>query len=488
MNCPLKLSHRYLNFPSSFYTLVKPQPLAHSRWVAWNGELARNFGLSKKAPQNEVQTFLFGEVTDEEHPSLAMKYAGHQFGSYNPELGDGRGLLLGELTDTAGIKHDLHLKGAGLTPYSRMGDGRAVLRSTIREYLGSEAMAGLGIPTTRALGMFTSDTVVYREKGEYGAMLLRTSESHIRFGHFEHFFYQQQHDHLKLLADQCIDWYWPELKTEAQPYVAMFRRVVEATVEMIASWQAVGFTHGVMNTDNMSILGQTFDYGPYGFMDGFEQNFIPNHSDYNGRYSFKMQPSIAYWNLTALGYALSPLIDSALIEQELQRYQPLLSKAYSGKMRHKLGLRTTQDDDSQLFDDLFHLLDANKTDYTRFMRELSNLDSNDPSEIVDLVIDRDGAEKWLDRYLARCHQEVDASGNPISSQERCEAMRSVNPKYVLRNYLAQIAIEKAELGDYSEIESLMTVLNNPFEEHPSLEHYAALPPHWASDIEISCSS
>ncbi|MGR5120405.1 protein adenylyltransferase SelO [Vibrio astriarenae] len=488
MSFPLTLSHRYLDFPDAFYSQVNPQPLANSRWVTWNGEHAKEFGLPVHPPSGELKQYLFGELISSKHPSLAMKYAGHQFGVYNPELGDGRGLLLGELSDQHGVKHDLHLKGAGLTPYSRMGDGRAVLRSTIREYLGSEAMVGLGIPTTRALGMFASDTVVYREKSEFGAMLLRTTQTHIRFGHFEHFFYQQQHDHLKLLADKCIDWYWPQAKHTDHPYLTLFQHIIDATVEMIASWQAIGFTHGVMNTDNMSILGQTFDYGPYGFMDGYDNKYIPNHSDYQGRYSFEMQPSIAFWNLSALGYALSPLIEHHLIEAELEQYQTKLGAVFSSKMRQKLGLTLCLEGDSELFDEMFNLLNQHHTDYTRFMRSLSERDLYGEQPVIDLFVDRAKAQDWLTRYQRRCENEINGEGNVITTDTRCHSMRQVNPKYILRNYLAQIAIDKAEQGDYSEINTLIMLLKKPFDEHHDYNNYADLPPSWAQDIEISCSS
>ncbi|MDR9830616.1 YdiU family protein [Vibrio sp. FNV 38] len=482
------LTHRYLDLPNTFYTLVKPQPLANTRWVAWNGQLASELGLPSTAPQGELKQFLMGEMIDSAHPSLAMKYAGHQFGVYNPDLGDGRGLLLGELANQSGIAFDLHLKGAGLTPYSRMGDGRAVLRSTIREYLGSEALAGLGIATTRALGMCASDTVVYREKSEYGALLLRVAESHIRFGHFEHLFYTGQHAELKMLADKVIEWHWPECLESKTPYVELLKHVIEKTVEMIAWWQAQGFTHGVMNTDNMSILGQTFDYGPYGFLDGYQAGFIPNHSDYQGRYAFDRQPSIAFWNLSALGYALSPLIEQSDIETQLERYQPLLSARFSQLMRQKLGLLTSIEGDGVLFDDMFTLLSQHNTDYPRFMRQLSHLDTQDKQCVIDLFVDQTSASDWLNRYIERCEREVMPKGTPVTAQQRCTKMRQINPKYVLRNYLAQVAIDKAEQGDYSEVTRLVKLLKSPFEEQPEMEKYAQLPPDWAKDIEISCSS
>ncbi|CAK4068840.1 MULTISPECIES: protein adenylyltransferase SelO [Vibrio] len=482
------LSNRYAELPNAFYSLVDPQPLENSHWIAWNSVLAEQLGLPENQPSGDLKYFLSGEGDYQTTPVLAMKYAGHQFGSYNPDLGDGRGLLLGEVTSPTGQMFDIHLKGAGLTPYSRMGDGRAVLRSTIREYLCSEAMAGLGIPTTRALGMLTSDTPVYRDKVESGALLLRVAESHIRFGHFEHFFYTNQLSELKLLADKVIEWYWPKCLDSESPYAAMFATIVEKTAHMIAYWQAYGFAHGVMNTDNMSILGQTFDYGPFGFLDDYEPGYICNHSDYQGRYAFDQQPRIGLWNLSALAHALSPIIDKSELEQALSQFEVTLGKKFSRLMRAKLGLNCKLEQDSQLFNAMFELLHQNRVDYTRFMRELSNLDTQPVHNVSDLFIDREAANAWLELYLARCECEVDEAGQAIPSTTRCEKMRQVNPKYILRNYLAQIAIDKAEQGDFSEVEALAELLKHPFDEQPDKDAYANLPPEWGKKMEISCSS
>ncbi|WP_260258927.1 protein adenylyltransferase SelO [Vibrio intestinalis] len=480
----LRISHRFSQLPAAFYSHVQPQPLDNTQWIAWNGSFATEFGLPAQPPTDALKHWLAGEVTTERFNPLAMKYAGHQFGVYNPDLGDGRGLLLAELTNNQGEVFDLHLKGAGLTPYSRMGDGRAVLRSTIREYLCSEAMAGLGIATTRSLGMLSSDTPVFREKQESGALLLRMAQTHIRFGHFEHFFYTNQLAELRLLADKVIEWYWPECQNAEQPYLAMFESIVEATAKMIADWQAVGFCHGVMNTDNMSILGQTFDYGPFAFLDDYDPHYICNHSDYQGRYRFDQQPRIALWNLSALAHSLSPLIDKSLLEQGLAQYEVKLGRFFSFNMRAKLGLQTKQQGDSELFQSLFDLLQQNQTDYTRFMRQLSMLDGGERAQqaVLDLCVDRESASSWLNRYMQRCELE------PTSATERCAAMRLVNPKYILRNYLAQLAIDKAEQGDFSQVHTLVTILSQPYQEQPEHSAYANLPPDWGKSMEISCSS
>lgn len=478
----VQLVSRYSQLPNAFYTRIKPQPLDEMEWLVWNAPLAKLLG-QPESPSLELLESVTGLVSDDKLTPLAMKYAGHQFGVYNPDLGDGRGLLLTQITALDGEVYDLHLKGAGLTPYSRMGDGRAVLRSTIREYLCSEAMAGLGIPTTRALGMIGSQTPIYRETQERGALLLRVAQSHIRFGHFEHFFYTNQIAELRLLADSVLQWHFPSCLEAEKPYAAMFEQIVTTTASMIAHWQAVGFAHGVMNTDNMSILGQTFDYGPFGFLDDYDPEFICNHSDYQGRYRFDRQPRVALWNLSALAHALSPLIDRTDLESGLALYEPTLNQEYSILMRKKLGLTTQQLGDSELFDQLFAMLASNRTDYTRFLRQLACIDRDGNQPLLDLVINRNQAEQWLAAYRQRCESEGE-----VDWSTRCAAMRQVNPKYILRNYLAQQAIEKAEQGDISEVLLLAKVLATPFDEHNEHAHLAKLPPEWGKQLEISCSS
>jgi uncharacterized protein YdiU (UPF0061 family) len=293
---------------------------------------------------------------------------------------------------------------------------------------------------------------------------------------------------LTLLADKVIEWYWPECNKEPQPYAAMFEKIVDKTAQMIAYWQAYGFAHGVMNTDNMSILGQTFDYGPFGFLDDYEPGYICNHSDYQGRYAFDQQPRVALWNLSALAHALSPLIERGALESSLGQFESKLSKLFSKLMRDKLGLHSKLDRDSQLFQSMFELLHQNSVDYTRFMRELSNLDQQPTSVVEDLFVDRQAAKTWLELYLARCDCEVNQQGEALSAQDRCEAMRAVNPKYILRNYLAQIAIDKAEEGDFSEVHALAELLKQPYAEQPENDAYANLPPDWGKKMEISCSS
>jgi uncharacterized protein YdiU (UPF0061 family) len=412
-----------------------------------------------------------------------MKYTGHQFGAYNPDLGDGRGLLLGQVRNDKNEVWDLHLKGAGKTPYSRFGDGRAVLRSCIREYLGSEAIHHLGIPSTRALCIIGSDEPVQRESIERGAMLLRVADTHIRFGHFEWLHHSGQTEALKKLADHVIQHHYPECVDSTTPYASFFDAVVQRTATLMAQWQLVGFAHGVMNTDNFSITGATFDYGPFGFLDAYEPGYICNHSDHSGRYAWSRQPSIGLWNLNAMAYALSTLIDHEVLISSLQSYETKLLAYYDAGLNAKLGLQVKQPGDRQLGIDFLDLLMKNGADYTRSFRALSRIDSStEKSGLRDTFIDRDAFDQWHQRYQARLQAENS------NDQARSAQMNATNPKYILRNYLAQTAIEKAEAGDFSEIERLYTLLRKPFDEQPEFETYADLPPDWGLHMEISCSS
>jgi uncharacterized protein YdiU (UPF0061 family) len=412
-------------------------------------------------------------------------YAGHQFGHYVPQLGDGRAIMLGEVTNQRGEKWEIQLKGSGLTPYSRDGDGRAVLRSSIREYLCSEAMHGLGIPTTRALCLVDSNDEVYREQIETGAMLTRLAPSHVRFGSFEVFFYRNQHAPLQALADFVIQYHYPELRDESQPYTALLQNVIERTARLLAQWQAVGFAHGVMNTDNMSILGLTLDYGPYGFMEGYNPGFICNHSDYQGRYAFDQQPQIGLWNLTCLAQALTPLIEVDTAKAALQTYQQHFTDHYYQLMAQKIGFEQPNDEVLQLLGDLLDQMQRSQTDYTRLFRGLGEVvvEVTTPhSELRDMFLQRERFDRWLSEYRALLRRDAKPDA------ERREMMMNTNPKYVLRNYMAQIAIDAAAQQDYSKIEQLMQLLQTPFAEHPELAHYAEPPPDWAGNIQVSCSS
>ena len=465
-----------------FYTPLAPTPLKNARLIWHNAPLAQTLGIPEALFHPAQGAGVWGGETLLPGMSpLAQVYSGHQFGAWAGQLGDGRGILLAEQQLSDGRRLDWHLKGAGLTPYSRMGDGRAVLRSTIRESLASEAMHALGIPTTRALAMVTSDTPVQRETLESGAMLMRLAESHVRFGHFEHFYYRREPEKVQQLADYVIRHHWPELVDDADKYVLWFRDVVTRTATLIACWQTVGFAHGVMNTDNMSILGLTMDYGPYGFLDDFKPDFICNHSDYQGRYSFENQPAVGLWNLQRLAQSLSPFIAVDALNAALDGYQHALLTVYGRRMRDKLGLFTQQKGDNDLLDELFALMIREGSDYTRTFRMLSVSEQHSAaSPLRDEFIDRAAFDSWFAGYRARLRDE------PIDDAQRQQQMQSVNPALVLRNWLAQRAIEQAEQGDMSELARLHEVLSQPFADRD--DEYINRPPDWGRRLEVSCSS
>jgi uncharacterized protein YdiU (UPF0061 family) len=467
-----------------------PTPLPEPYLVAGSDRAAALIGLNPAQLDSEewIATLTGNQVPPGAMP-LAAVYSGHQFGVWAGQLGDGRAILLGEMATPEGPV-ELQLKGAGATPYSRMGDGRAVLRSSIREFLCSEAMAALGVPTSRALAVVGSHQGVMRETMETAAVVTRMAPSFVRFGSFEHWFYADKKGELKILADYVIDRFYPALRDEDNPYQALLAEVSRRTAHTIAQWQAVGFMHGVMNTDNMSILGLTLDYGPFGFMEAFDSRHICNHTDQQGRYSYAMQPKIGHWNCFALGQALLPLIGEVDAAQAaLAVYQPAFAEKFDALLHQKLGLTTVADGDTTLFDSMFSIMQVNHVDFTQFFRRLGDLRRDpgadiaaDDARLRDLFIDRPAFDAWAVSYRKRLAQENSDDG------ARRLAMHQTNPKYVLRNYLAQVAIEKAQNKDFTEVRRLLSVLQAPFDEQPEHEAYAALPPDWAGDLEVSCSS
>ena len=475
-------NNRFAALGTDFHTRLKPTKLPSPYWVSRNLTLARDLGLDANWFESQAALALFtGNRMAQGSQPLASVYSGHQFGQWAGQLGDGRAILLGEL-DTPSGQQEIQLKGAGATPYSRMGDGRAVLRSSIREYLCSEAMHGLGIPTTRALCVTGSDAKVRREEIETAAVVTRIAPSFIRFGHFEHFSYSDQHEQLKALADFVIDNFYPDCRDAAQPYAALLQAVSERTAHMVAAWQAVGFCHGVMNTDNMSILGLTIDYGPFQFLDAFDPGHICNHSDTQGRYAYNKQPNIAYWNLFCLGQALLPLMDSQ--EQALaalESYKTVFPEALETRMRAKLGLPDIRPDDKSLIENIFKLLAAGKVDYTIFWRRLCTFSTAQGREALrDLFLDRPAFDLWALSYSERLAQ--------ADKGLQADLMLKNNPKYVLRNHLGEQAIQAAKQSDFSMVNTLLKLLQAPSDEHPAHEDLAGFPPDWAASIEISCSS
>ncbi len=489
----LRVDNSFAALPAAFYTRLAPQPLTAPRLLHANEQAAALIGLSADALRSDEFLRVFsGQQPLPGGQTLAAVYSGHQFGVWAGQLGDGRAHLLGEVAGPGG-NWELQLKGAGMTPYSRMGDGRAVLRSSVREYLASEAMHGLGIPTTRSLALVVSDDPVMRETVETAAIVTRMSPSFVRFGSFEHWSSRRQPDELRILADYVIDKFYPECR-EPRPGEApgpdgallrMLAEVTRRTAELMAGWQAVGFCHGVMNTDNMSILGLTLDYGPYGFMDTFRLDHICNHSDSEGRYAWNRQPSVALWNLYRLGGSLHALVpDVEALRAVLDSYEGIFTRAFHQRMAAKLGLREWRADDEPLLDDLLRLMHDNRADFTLTFRRLADAVRGRPQGLQDLFIDRDAASAWFERLAARHAQE--GAGN--DAQARAAGMDAVNPLYVLRNHLAEQAIRAAKAGDAGEIDTLLTLLRDPCVEQPGRDAYAALPPDWAGGIEVSCSS
>ena len=491
----------------ALWSAVEPAPVPAPRLLAWSREMAEALGFS----EDEVRSPAFAEVFAGNRLLAGMQpyagnYGGHQFGHWAGQLGDGRAITLGELIARDGSRQELQLKGAGLTPYSRTADGRAVLRSSVREFLCSEAMHHLGVPTTRALCLVgTGDSVVRdmfydgHPKAEPGAIVCRVAPSFLRFGHFELPYARGDVALLRSLADFCIARDFPGLEGEGEAlYARWFDAVCERTAAMIAHWMRVGFVHGVMNTDNMSVLGLTIDYGPYGWIDDFDPDWTPNTTDAQGRrYRFGWQPKIAYWNLTRFAHALSPLFaePTGPLTAGLQRYMDAYVAGERDNIARKLGLALCGDDDVTLMEDLHALMAEAEVDMTLWFRALSDLDASAPSlaPLAEAFYDEDkraehapALEAWLGRYTRRL------ADDPLDPAARRARMRAANPRVVLRNYLAQQAIDRAEQGDLSEVETLLDVMRRPYDDQPGRERFAGKRPEWARTRAgcsmLSCSS
>jgi uncharacterized protein YdiU (UPF0061 family) len=489
----LSFDNSFARLPPAFYTKLAPAPLPDPYLVGISADAAALLGIDVHELDDTARRNAFAECFSGNRPfagseSLAAVYSGHQFGVWAGQLGDGRAHLLGGVRTRDGI-WEMQLKGAGQTPYSRFADGRAVLRSSIREFLCSEAMDTLGVPTTRALCVIGSNEPVRRETLETAAVVTRLAPSFVRFGSFEHWGAQGRDDEVRVLADYVIDNFRPQLRDADKPYEALLADVAQRTGIMIAHWQAVGFMHGVMNTDNMSILGLTLDYGPFGFMEAFDAGHICNHSDTQGRYAFHAQPRIAHWNLLALTHALRSLVGPLENARSIidEAYIAAFESSFMQLMRDKLGFATEQPGDETFMGETFDLLQAQHLDYTSFFRALSHLTAAASTPAADAglrdqFLDREKGDAWLQQWRARLALE---NSEDASRQHR---MLAINPKYILRNWLAESAIRKAREGDFSEVAKVLDCLRKPFDEQPYFEHYAALPPDWAADLEVSCSS
>ena len=480
------------------YSFVRPIKTSNPTLLHVSDEMQHTLKFSNEDIQSrEFLEFVTGNSILENSKPFAMCYAGHQFGNWAGQLGDGRAINLGEIKNWA-----VQLKGSGPTPYSRTADGLAVLRSSVREYLCSEAMHHLGVPSTRALSLSLTGDKVLRDvmyngnsAHEKGAIVSRVAKSFLRFGNFEVFSSRNDIKNLKILTDYTIKSHFSHLgKPSKEVYLQFFQEVTSKTLEMIIHWQRVGFVHGVMNTDNMSILGLTIDYGPYGWLEGFDFGWTPNTTDkQHKRYRYGNQPTIGLWNLYQLANALYPLIEEAApLEKILEGYKSNFEKKSQDMMRAKLGLTSDKETDINIIQSLENNLQATETDMTIFFRTLSSFKKEQPEKGVELIQDAfytpdtikgnvlNNWKQWFANYAKRLEDET------TSADERLQQMNKINPKYVLRNYMAQLAIDKADKGDTSLLEEMYLLLKEPYSEQPKFEHWFAKRPEWARH-KVGCS-
>ena len=470
----------FARLPERFYSRVDPTPVAAPRLVKINAELAQKLGLDPDALMSaQGVEILAGNRVAEGSEPLAQAYAGHQFGHFVPQLGDGRAIMLGEVVGGAGVRYDIQLKGSGPTRFSRRGDGRAALGSVLREYIVSEAMASLGVPTTRALAAVTTGERVLRETALPGAVLTRVAASHLRVGTFQYFAAQGDTDAIRRLAEYVIARHYPEAAQAERPFRAMLDGVIARQAHLVAQWILLGFIHGVMNTDNTSISGETIDYGPCAFMEAYHPATVFSSIDHQGRYAYGNQPRIALWNLTRLAEAMLPIFEQEQGSQEaalasaneaLAAFAPRFEAAQIAGLRRKLGLLTERDGDLALAQDLLERMAANRADFTLTFRRLCDA-ATDPAghaEVRALFADAGAYDMWSVGWRNRMNEES------VSEQERAVTMRMVNPAYIPRNHLVEAALNAAvERQDFQPFEKLLDVVSRPYEDRPGLSYYAA---------------
>ncbi len=474
---PFAFDHSYARLPERFYARVRPTPVSDPRLLAYNAPLAHLLGLrgEELSAVDRVQALAGNQLPEGAEP-LALAYAGHQFGGFVPQLGDGRAILLGEVVGRDGVRRDLQLKGAGRTPFSRGGDGRAALGPVLREYLVSEAMAALGVPTTRALAAVATGDWVHREQPLPGAVLTRVASSHLRVGSFEYFAARDDHDALARLTDYALARHYPDAPRPHGAALALLDSVMNAQARLVARWLALGFVHGVMNTDNTSIAGETLDYGPCAFLDAFDPTRTFSSIDEGGRYAFGNQPRIALWNLARLGEALLPLIDTQqtrAIEAAtavLDGFPARFEAAYAALQRKKLGLRNEQSGDDALAQGLLSCMAEQRADYTLCFRRLADVAGGaDPALLATLFADDTGLTRWLASWHARLRDEPGTRG------ERAAAMRAASPAFIPRNHRVEQMIAAALAGDLGPFEHLQRVLSRPYEDQPDAADLAEPP-------------
>ncbi len=451
----------------------QPETVPHPELVAFNNELAAELGLDGDMIDSpEGAALLAGNTVPAGATPIAMAYAGHQFGGYSPRLGDGRAVLLGEVVDIEGKHHDLHLKGSGRTPFARGGDGKATLGPMLREFIMAEAIHALGIPTTRALAVATTGEQIMREGMAPRAILTRVASSHLRVGTFEYAVRLQDEEMIERLADHAISRHYPAAADTDNKYLALLEAVIEVQAKLVASWMLVGFIHGVLNTDNVTISGEGIDYGPCAFMDYYDPATVFSSIDRQGRYAYGNQPSITQWNLTRLAETLIPLIDedeevaAKLAIEKLETYADRFRHYWDEGMRAKLGLTSESDEDASLFEGLLALLHANRVDYTTSFRALSKLLRGDDALWKSLFEDSAAYESWIQRWQDRLGVEG------RDATEAADEMDGINPLYLPRNELVEEALTAAEAGDLDPFRALLDVVTDPFVERPGLERFA----------------
>lgn len=479
VNAPLfKFDNSYARDLPGFYVAWEGAKVPAPKLVLFNRKLAEELGLDGAALETPDGAAIFAGLKCPDGASpLAQVYAGHQFGGFSPQLGDGRALLVGEIIDRAGKRRDIQLKGSGPTPFSRGGDGKAVIGPVLREYIMGEAMHALGIPTTRALAAVTTGETIYREGPKPGAVLTRIASSHLRVGTFQFFAARGETDKVRQLADYAIARHDPDLENEDDRYLKLFSRVMERQARLIAHWVLVGFIHGVMNTDNTTISGETIDYGPCAFLDTYDPAAVFSSIDHGGRYAFGRQPVIAQWNLARLAEAILVLIDPDDIDkavervsEELGRFPDMYKTAWLAGMRRKIGLETVQSDDLPLTEDLLSQMQAQKVDYTQLFRNLADAATGDEKALRKQFEEQEGINAWLKRWKDRLQRET------TTSDKTRDAMNRVNPVYIARNHKVEEALEAAETGNYEPARQLMDVLATPFTEQPGMDAYSGPAP------------
>jgi uncharacterized protein YdiU (UPF0061 family) len=492
MTFQFPFDNSYARLPERFYAHVAPTPVRAPRLIRVNRDLAVHLGLDPDwlASPEGVEVLAGRRVPGAAEP-IAMAYAGHQFGQFVPQLGDGRAILLGEVVDRDGVRRDIQLKGAGPTPFSRRGDGRAALGPVLREYVVSETMAALGIPTTRALAAVTTGERVVRETLLPGGVLARVASSHIRVGTFQFFAARGDTEGTQRLADHVIARHYPEAAAAERPYRALLDGVVARQAELVARWLLVGFIHGVMNTDNMSVAGETIDYGPCAFMDAYHPATVFSSIDHHGRYAYANQPRIAQWNLARLAETLLPLLspeqDSAVADAEdaLGAFSGRFETAFQAGLRRKLGLATEREADAALVGDLLAAMAENSADFTLTFRRLADA-AADPAEaepVRRLFIDPTSFDAWATRWRARLAEE------PGTGEDRRAAMRAVNPAFIPRNHRVEAVIAAAvERDDFAPFEELLTVLSRPYDDQPEHARYAEPPEAHERVLKTFCGT